>query len=219
MNGYWNNLRPLEKRMVVGFGAGFFVILNLLFVFPHFSDLDTMYQRRAEAEAKLTKFRAEINQTNLYVRGIREMQKENEDVAPEDQSYQFQNAVSLQAAQSHVTLQNIAPVKTTTNQFFLEKSQNVQVQAGEDQLVDFLYNLGAGNSQVRVRDLTLRPDAARQHLVGGVTLVASYQKRVPTKGTAPAVTPGLRRPPPRVANAPSVTGPTPAGRLNTANNK
>ncbi len=213
MSAYWNNLRPLEKRMVVGFGAGFFVILNLLFVFPHFSDLDTMYQRRLEAEEKLGKYKSEITQTNVYVRGIRDMQKENEDVAPEDQSYQFQNAVSIQAAQSHVTLQNIAPVKTTTNQFFLEKSQNVQVQAGEDQLVDFLYNLGAGNSQVRVRDLNLRPDAARQHLVGGVTLVASYQKRAPAKGATPAKPPGLRPPPPRVAREPS------AGPLKTAKNQ
>jgi type II secretory pathway component PulM len=218
MSAYWNNLRPLEKRMLVGFAAGFFVVLNLLFVFPHFSDLDTMYQRRAEAEDKLTKYRTELSQTNTYAAGIKEMQKENEDVAPEDQSYQFQNAVSLQAAQSHVTLQNIAPVKTTTNQFFLEKSQNVQVQAGEDQLVDFLYNLGAGNSQVRVRDLNLRPDAPRQHLVGGVTLVASYQKRTPTKGATPAKPPGLRPPPPRVANSPVSKRP-PANAVNTAKNQ
>ena len=33
------NLRPFEKRLVVGVGAVLFVVLNAWFVVPHFSDL------------------------------------------------------------------------------------------------------------------------------------------------------------------------------------
>ena len=54
--------------------------------------------------------------------------------------------------------------------------------------MDFLYSLGSGNSLIRVRDLTLRPDPPRQQLSGTVKLVASYQKNPPKKA-APAASP------------------------------
>jgi len=76
-------------------------------------------------------------------------------------------------------------ISSGTNQFFLEQSQNISVQSGEQQLVDFLYNLGSGNSLIRVRDLTLRPDPPRQNLSATVKLVASFQKKTAGKG-APA---------------------------------
>ena len=64
------------------------------------------------------------------------------------------------------------------------------MQAGEEQLVDFLYNLGSGNSQIRVRDLTVRPDPPRQQLLAQVKLVASYQKRAAARpGARPGRTP------------------------------
>ena len=40
------NLRPFEKRLVVGVGAVLFVVLNAWFVFPHFSDLARPRRRR-----------------------------------------------------------------------------------------------------------------------------------------------------------------------------
>ena len=70
----------------------------------------------------------------------------------------------------------------------MELTQPISVQSGEAQLVDFLYNLGSGNSLIRVRDLTLRPDPPRQQLSGTVKLVASYQKNPPKKA-APAASP------------------------------
>ena len=47
--------------------------------------------------------------------------------------------------------------------------------------MDFLYNLGSGNSLIRVRDLALHPNPPRQALSGNVKLVASYQKNPPKK--------------------------------------
>jgi len=188
MKGYWDNLRPFEKRVVVGVGALFFVVLNFLFVFPHFSDLNAMHYRMEEAQRKLAKYQTEIAQTNLYVTGLNQMQADAADVPSEDQDFQFGNAINTQVLKSGVRQNQGSTTKTQTNQFFLEKSQSISVQGAEQQLVDFLYHLGAGGSQIRVRDLSLRPDPSRQQLVAGVMLVASYQKK-PTARAANATTP------------------------------
>jgi len=183
MNGYWNSLRPFEKRVVVGFGTLFFVVLNFLFVIPHFSDLSAVRDRMGDAQRKLARYEHEIDQTNSYLKGLRELETENSDVPAEEQSLQFANAVNIQAGQSGVHLGSGSHINTQTNQFFLEKSMSVTAQSGEQQLVDFLYSLGSGNSQIRVRDLGLRPDPPRQQLVAQVKLVASYQKRTTAKTT------------------------------------
>lgn len=191
MSAYWNNLRPFEKRVVVGFGALFFIVLNFLFVIPHFSDLTSVQERTAEAQRKLARFQTEIAQTNVYQAGLRQFERENADVPAEEQSLQFANTVNAQAGQSGVHIVSNSHINTQTNQFFLEKSQTVSVQAGEEELVNFLYSLGSGNSQIRVRDLSVRPDPPRQQLVAQVKLVASYQKRAPAR---PASRPGTSSP-------------------------
>lgn len=189
MKGYWENLRPFEKRVVVGVGALFFLVLNFLFVFPHFSDLNAMHYRMEEAQQKLSKYQAEIAQTNVYVAGLNQMQAEASDVPSEEQDFQFANAINTQVLKSGVHQNQGSTTKTQTNQFFLEKSQSVSVQGTEQQLIDFLYQLGAErSSQIRVRDLSLRPDPSRQQLVAGIKLVASYQKKPTARpaSTAPA---------------------------------
>jgi hypothetical protein len=182
------NLRPFEKRLVVGVGAVLFVVLNAWFVVPHFSDLTKARDNRAEALKKLDRWQAEIDQITKYQAGISKFAKEGLEVPPEDQQNQFARAIQNQQAQSGVGIPNFGRTTTQTNQFFLELSQLISVQSGEAQLVDFLYNLGSGNSLIRVRDLALHPDAPRQQLSGNVKLVASYQKNPPKK-TAPAASP------------------------------
>lgn len=193
MNGYWNNLRPFEKRVVVGFGALFFIVLNFLFVIPHFSDLASVRERMAQSQRKLARFQGEIAQTNLYLKSLRQFEAENSDVPAEDQSLQFANTVNAQAGQSGVHIVSNSHINTQTNQFFLEKSQSLSVQSGEEELVNFLYNLGAGNSQIRVRDLSVRPDPPHQQLLAQVKLVASYKKRATARpGAAPGRSPATR---------------------------
>jgi Tfp pilus assembly protein PilO len=182
------NLRPFEKRLVVGVGAVLFVVLNAWFVFPHFSDLSQARDRRLEALKKLERWQAEIDQRAKYDVGINKFRQEGLEVPAEDQQNQFARAIQDQQARSGVGIQRFGRVSTQTNQFFLELTQPIDVQSGEAQLVDFLYNLGSGNSLIRVRDLALRPDAPRQQLSGTVKLVASYQKNQPKKAT-PASSP------------------------------
>jgi Tfp pilus assembly protein PilO len=182
------NLRPFEKRLVVAVGAVLFLVLNAWFVVPHFSDLSQARDRRLEALKKLDRWQLEMDQKAKYEAGINRFRQEGLEVPPEDQQNQFARAIQDQQVRSGVGIQQFGRVSTQTNQFFLELTQPISVQSGEAQLVDFLYNLGSGNSLIRVRDLTLRPDAPRQQLSGTVKLVASYQKNPPKKA-APAASP------------------------------
>ncbi|HWW02862.1 MAG TPA: hypothetical protein VNZ64_24395 [Candidatus Acidoferrum sp.] len=200
MSSYWQGLRPFEKRVVVGVGALFFVVLNALFVWPHSSDLAAVKARMEDAKKKLALFEEEIAQKPKYERLVKELESEGLAVPPEDQAFQFNNAINLQAGQSGVRIMSNGRLTTTTNQFFIEKSQNISLQAGEPQLVDFLYNLGSGNSLIRVRDMDLRPEPNHHELVANVKLVASYQKKIPTR--TPPSTAGARASTPASAESP-----------------
>jgi len=115
-------------------------------------------------------------------------------VQPEEQAADFLRTIQNAALQTGVTIQSSRNSTTRTNdQFFLEQSQALTVVAKEENLVNFLYQLGANNSLITVRDLVLRPDPPRQQLNANLRLVASYQKKSPVKpgppGTTPAATP------------------------------
>jgi hypothetical protein len=180
------NLRPFEKRLVVGVGAVLFVVLNAWFVFPHFSDLSQARTRKAEAQKKLQRWQAECDQIPKYRAAIASIIGESAEVPLEDQQNQFSRAIQMQQAESGVNVTSTGRPTAQTNDFFLKLTQTIGVQSGEPQLVDFLYKLGAGKSLIRVRGLTLRTDPPRQQLVASVTLVCSYQKNPPKKA-APAV--------------------------------
>jgi type II secretory pathway component PulM len=185
---FWNQLRPLEKRLVVGIGAAVFIVLNAWFVVPHFSDWGKVQQRNADARKKLATYNATLARTNEIEREIRRIEGEGADVPMEDQATHFASAIQTEAIRAGVTLDNSGKLQATTNQNFLELAQQYQVRGKEQQLVDFLYNLGEGNSSIRVRDLNLHPDQPRQMLAATIRLMGSYQLRTPVRGAAPAST-------------------------------
>jgi Tfp pilus assembly protein PilO len=181
------NLRPFEKRLVVGVVAVLFIVFNAWFVFPHFSDLSEAKARKAKAQEKLDKWQKECDQIPKYRAAIASIVGESQDVPPEDQQYQFSSTVQMKQAQSGVTVDSTGRPTTQTNDFFVKLTQTIGVRSEEPKLVDFLYNLGASGSLIRVRGLTLHADPPKHQLIATVTLVASYQKNS-TKRTAPAVT-------------------------------
>ena len=119
MTGYLDrlNLRPFEKRLVVGVGAVFFLVLNAWIVFPHFSDLSEAQERRAAALKKLDTWQAEIDQARKYQAGINKFVKEGKEVPPEDQQNQFARTIQNQQVQSGVGIQNFGRTTVRTNQF------------------------------------------------------------------------------------------------------
>jgi Tfp pilus assembly protein PilO len=208
MKTYLDNLRPLEKRVVVGVAVMAFVVFNFWFVAPHFSDWEQVGFRRQKAEEKLELYRSEIAQLRTYNARIKELSSDAYQVPAEDQSLHFATEVQTKAALSAITFSSVSRVTERTNiPFFLEKSITVTATAREQQLIDFLYSLGSSNSMIRVRDLALRPDLPRQQLSAQIQLVASYQKAVPVKAAASAPkssAPFLRTAPkaPKRANTP-----------------
>jgi len=216
MNGYWQNLRPFERRVLVIVAALFFVVLNFLFVLPYFSEWDKVQERRFQANRKLGMYNKEIAETNQLWVEVRRMESAGAEVPAEDQARHFANTINAQAGQSGVQLMSGGKTTTSTNQpFFIELSQTVGAQSPEPPLVDFLFNLGSGNSLIRVRDLNLRPDPQRQQIVSTITLVASYQKKAPAKPAA--TTPGKRAP-----GSPAATSPlaeAPGGKTITSTKK
>jgi len=233
MNGYWNSLRPMEKRLVVGVGTMVVILLNLWFVVPHFSDLPKVRDRKNKAEYVKTKFEEEIARKPIYVQGITNLQG-GQDVPAEDWIYDFQNKIQSEAVSSGVQIRNQPKPRSETNTFFIQQVQSLQLDAKEQQLVNFLYGLGNGPS-IRVRGLNLHADPSHTLLQAGVTLVASYQKKTPVRGTAPAAqksttskapVPAQHPPPssprtvkPGTTNAPANPPTLPGGKSIPSNNK
>ncbi len=179
MMGYLDrlNLRPFEKRLVVVVAIVVFAVCNVLFVFPHFSDVSLAKDHQVEAQQKLKKWEAETNQIPVYQKKINELVKAGLDVPAEAQQNKFASDILMQQAASGVNLISTGHTTSRTNSpFFVELIQTINVQSGEPQLVDFLYQLGNGPSLIRVRGLSMHTDPSHQQIVAGVTLVASYQK-------------------------------------------
>jgi hypothetical protein len=111
--------------------------------------------------------------------------------------------IQTQAQQTGVGITSYGHQTTRTNQFFSEQSQTISGVSDESQLVSFLYNLGSGNSLIRVRAISVRPDQVRQRLNSNVTLVASYQKtHAPPQPAASAAKVPRPQPAPPAAKSP-----------------
>ena len=180
------NLRPFERRLVVGTAVVLFLVINVVWVWPHFSDWSAMKKRMGDAVWKQEIFQREIDKLPTYKREIATFEKSGAPVPLDDAAVQLMRTVYQQAGQFHVDLNSAnARSRSVTNLFFIEQSLNTTGVAKDEDLVKFLYGLGSDASFIRVRDLTLRPDAPRYRLVVTLQLVASYQKN--PKTAAPAV--------------------------------
>jgi len=177
MKKYFAQLRPLERRLAIGVLVVVFLVLNYVFVWPHFSDWGNLHHRLDTSRQKLKLYQAAIAQTATYEAQVKSLQSGGEFVALENQGVNMLRTIQSQSAQSGVSIVNNSRQITRTNDvFFVEQVQNLTVLANDEQLVDFLYKLGSGASMIRVRDLELQPDSPKQHLNANIQLVASYQK-------------------------------------------
>jgi hypothetical protein len=182
MNKYFAQLRPMERRAAVAVLVVLFLVLNWVFIWPHFSDWDNLQQRGAAADQKLAVYQKAISQATGYQKLLKDMENSGEVVAREDQGIDFIRTIQSQASASGVSILNQSKqIANTNDQFFVEQILNINVLATDEQLVDFLYKLGSGASMIRVRGLELQPDPPHQHLTANIGLVASSQKNPPVK--------------------------------------
>ena len=222
------NLRPGERRLVIIVAIVVFALLNFFFVWPYFGEWGKLQKRQRDATALLQAYQAEVDKTSLYQRQLAELEKQGVTVASEEQALKLSSTVVNQAALSGVQNNGYTPQRPTTggtakpNQFFEEQAGSMNIVAEEKQLVDFLYNLGVGGSLIRVRSMTLTPDAPKQKLQGRLDFVASYAKKAPPRA-APATGPARTNQPAASATSRSTTNvarsSSPFARTNTASNK
>ncbi len=188
MKKYFAHLRPLERRLAVGVVVVLILVLNFVFIWPHFSDWSQLKTRLKNARATLANYQAIIAQATNYQAQVKSMEGQGEFVALEDQAINFMRTIQAQAEASGVGRANYSrSIMHTNDAFFIEQVQNINVVATDQQLVDFLYKLGSGASMIRVRDLELQPDGPRLNLNANIRLVASYQKNpaAPARAAAP----------------------------------
>lgn len=188
MNKYFANLRPLERRLVVGVGVALLIILNWAFVWPHFADAGNYQNRLDGATRKLKSWHAAVDQIPDLQKQLKKYEGDGLFVPPEDQGISFIRTVQEYSMKGGVVLQTAGRLTSNTNDaFYIRQVQNINVIAPEENLVNFLYELGSDKSMIRVRDLTLQPDPPRQRLAADIQLVASYQKN-PTVSAAKETT-------------------------------
>jgi Tfp pilus assembly protein PilO len=187
MKKYFEHLRPMERRLVIGVAVVIFLVINWWQVWPHFSDWGTLNQRMDTANIKLRLYQTAAAQVPKLQTQVNAFAAVGDAVAPEDQSIDLMRTLQTQASASGFGIQNYSRQTVRTNDlFYIEQIQNITVLATEDQLVDFLYKLGSSASMIRVRDLDLQPDSPHYHLSANILLVASYQKNSKPGGAAPA---------------------------------
>ncbi len=201
MKHYWEQLKPNERRVVVIVGFAFFIVLNAWFVWPHFTDLRRDLARMQAGEKTLATYQATVAHKAEYERKIRDLQNGGgSQVLPEDQAIDLMRFYDQSAIANQVQVQNNSGVRTRTNTFFLDQEVTLNVMAREKGLVGFLYSMGTGNSMVRVRNMSLRPDQSHQQINASITIIASYQKNPPpakqTVQPPPAKVVASAKPPP-----------------------
>jgi hypothetical protein len=215
MKQFFARLNPMERRFVVGVGVAFFLVVNVVWVLPLFGQWSATQKANDDAHARLSKFTEGISHKQEVDAAIAKYQGESQVVPPEDQAVQFFRIIQNQAAASGVGIISMGSTRqslNTNNPYFVEQNQTISTSSGEKQLVDFLYNLGTGaGSLIRVKNLSIQPDAPHQQLTARITLVASYQKKLAGPGTAAAAPAAARTPAPAPPKTPpAATAPKPA---------
>jgi hypothetical protein len=173
------------------------LLVNYWFVWPYFQQYAEVSKGLDETQRIQGRYLSETTKTNAYLVKLRDLQSRGGQVANDDAANQLQQTINRAAASAGVQINSMIPSTVSargangqTNQFFDDIQVTVSMVSGEPELVDFLYELGAGDSMVRVRDVSnLRLDPSQTKLQATLTLVASVQKKAPAPVAKPATTP------------------------------
>jgi len=209
------NLRPQEKRAIVAIAVVVFVILNLVLVFPHFKDYRQIQKQLKDTRAAIATNNAVIAKDRDPMDGLQvqlaKLEKQPDGAVAFNKEIQLMQTVTAQArangvfitTESGVAVSRIGPTNLA-DKFFESQSIRIQVQAAEDALVKFLFDVGNDPAMIRVRELDLKPlDANRYKLNGNITFIADYQK---TNAPKPVLTATVAAPK-AAAQAPAPASP------------
>lgn len=188
------NLQPHERRWLLVGVVILAVVLNYWLVWPFFAEWNEITTDQTKLGDAKTRYLSEITKKATYEKKVKELQKVGAEVMQEDQANRLQTTLITQASTTGVQASNFRPLTAAsraagqTNSFFDEQQMTFDVNATENELVDFLYALGTGDSMIRVRDMNrLRLDATQTRLQTTLTVIASFQKKPkPAPATQPS---------------------------------
>jgi hypothetical protein len=212
------NLTTQERRVVVAIFLVVIVVLNLLFVWPHFGEWASINKQLAELRRTEENYNRVIQEDRDPANGWKKLvdklarqeggSKIDSAVDPQNQ---LQQTIYQQERKTGVTVASFSPGSVKTNAFFEEHSTTITFESEEPQLISFLFGMGNDPAMIRVAKLNLATaDANRYRLKGGITLTANYAKR-----DTPASAPGEAKPnfgpktPAVVAHKPAGNKPAP----------
>lgn len=211
MKEFFARLNSMERRFVIAVLVVVFIVINVLFIWPHVNDWTALTNRMVKANKNFADREKVIRNADSLKPKIDKLTQEGAIVPAEDQENEFLRTINTQAAESGCNILNNSPYRQTgtnaASQFFNERVQQVNVASGEPQLVDFLYKLGSGSSLIRVREMSLNPDAPHYQLQANLKLVASFQKKAPARAAAVATNAPAAKAPPKTS-PPLVKNPT-----------
>jgi len=216
------NLRPQEKRIIVVIAIIVFVVLNLVLVFPHFKDYGNYRKQLAGTLLAVTN-ETRIIKLDNQPGGLREQLDQLQNGmggSVSTKAIELQKTITDQASGVFIpTIGGVTPThigpESLADKYFESESIRMVVQAAEDPLVKFLYNVGNDPAMIRVRELELHPlDNNRYKLNASITFTADYQRTVVPKKAAPVLTQAAVKTP---AKPPTNAPPTNAARSASPN--
>lgn len=223
------NLTPAERRLVVGILAVVFVVVNYWLVWPRFGDFRTVREDIEAMDRKRQTFQREIDRRPTYEATLRKLQSQGSVVPQGEERIAFRSDMERLVREVGLVVPRWGEVITeraanaSSNAFFDTISLSLsQVAGSEGQFVDFLYRVGASNSTIRVKDLTLAPGAfdtraqGKTNLVGTLKLVAAIQRAQPkpapgASNAAPASPSAAKSPTPSAPATSPGAVPKPSG--------
>jgi hypothetical protein len=188
-------LTPTERRLVVGVLAVAFLVVNYWVVWPRFSEFRIISEDIASMERKKDIYQREIERRPTYEVLLRKLKAEGSVLPLGEERIAFRSDMERMAREVGLMVPRWGEVlpergNQNTNAFFEAIGITLQGAGGtEQQFVDFLHRVGASNSTIRVKELTLTPgnydsrSQGKTNLIGNLKLVASVQK---TSTNAPA---------------------------------
>lgn len=195
------NLTPAERRLVVVILSIAFLVVNYWLVWPRFGDFKTISDDLDGMDRKRNTYQREIERRPFYEASLKKLRESGSVLPAGEEKIQFRSDMEHLARDVGLVVPRwgeVLPERSsgpTTNAFFeaIGLAMN-QVSGTEAQFVDFLYRVGASNSTIRVKELTLVPGnfdnraQGKTNLIGSLKLVASIPK-VPAKPAATTAAP------------------------------
>lgn len=207
MKSFFDKLTPAERRLVVLVGIALFVVINIWWIIPRFGEYGKFVKERDKTLELIRKYNAEISRKKGYDDQILALTKLGGEIASQDAALRLVDEVNTHVALCAINVSSISPMNRGSSggktNFFEEATVQVGFNAGEQELINFLYRLADKQYLIRAKSLTVGPDLpGRTRLQGNVTLVKSYQKKPPPKAaptvpsrTAPATNTAARTAP------------------------